>query len=159
MNGVVIPYKNLPIELLRPIAIAWQQEARGNALGIDIDVERHLADLARLSADPHCLLLVLMQGRPVGYMGMEFFASPVGKDIVANEHYWYVMPEARGRDSVMLLREARRFAREAGANYMLFNASRLASDLHDDVCRLYEHFKMEPFETTYLDRLDAGKGD
>ena len=153
MTGIVIPYRNLPVELLRPIAEAWSKEANGNRFGVDIDVDAHLADLQRLIVDSAAALLVLVQGGPAGYMGIEFFQSPLGNQLVASERYWYVMPQARGRDSLLLVKEARRFARQAGAAYMLFSASHLASDSHDGVCRLYEHMKMVKFETTYLDRL------
>lgn len=155
--SIVIPYRNFPIETLRPIAEAWQREAQGNAFGIGTNVDGHLADLARLANSPTTALLVLVKGAPVGYLGIEFWPNPMGTELLANEKYWYVIPEARGRDSIKLIRTAMQYAKAAGVFKMFFTASRLASEMHDKVCRLYEAMKMQPFETTYVASLDKGE--
>ena len=52
---------------------------------------------------------------------------------------------------------AQAWARAHGCSHLLFNASRLASGLHDDVCRVYEHKGMKPFETTYIVGIEQGE--
>lgn len=120
-------------------------------------MESYLADLDRLANSPTTALLVLVKGGPVGYIGIEFWPSPLGPERMACEKYWYVIPEARGRDGIRLIRTAMAYAAEAGATHMMFTASRLAGDMHDRVCRLYEAMKMKPFETTYIASLDKGE--
>ena len=158
MTGIVIPYRGMPIETLRPIAESWAKDACGSQYGIEITADGHLADLERLSNSPSSALLVLVQAAPVGYIGIEFWQNPLGSELVASEKYWYVLPDARGRDSFRLLREAKKCAKQAGASYMFFTASRLAGTEHDRVCRLYEHMGFRAFETTYITSLDAEKG-
>lgn len=160
MNSVILPYRGMPIELLRPVAQAWSEEARGNSFSIDINVESHLADLSRLANSPSSLLLVLYNGKPSGYIGLEFWPNPLGNGLMASEKYWYVMPDSRGRDSIKLLKAAIEQAQQNGAGTVFFTASRMASDLHDKVCKIYEHFDMIPFETTYALKLSKSpEGD
>jgi GNAT superfamily N-acetyltransferase len=156
--SMIVPYRNLPAEPLRPISEAWLREAKGNQLGVQMNVDSHLADLQRLATDPHTMLLVLVEEGelpvPAGLIGIELFVNPLGKELVASEKYWFVRPEYRGRNSLRLLQTAREWAKANGATYMLFTASNLASESHDSVCRLYENMKMNKFESTYLDKLD-----
>jgi len=158
MAGIVIPYRGFPIETLRPVVEAWEKEYHGDQFGIELTVDASLADLLRLANGPMSALLVLVQGGPVGYIGIDFWPNPAGPGLMASEKYWYVMPEARGRDSLKLLKSARDYARQAGASKMLFTASRMASNLHDKVCRIYEHMGMRHFETTYCCDLSQEKG-
>lgn len=159
MQGVIIPYRNMPIEALRPVAEAWAKEACGQQFGIEINADAHLLDLDRLANSPTSALLVLVQAVPVGYIGIEFWQNPLGSELAASEKYWYVAPQARGRDSIRLLKEARKYAKQVGAAYMFFTASKLASESHDAVCKLYEHNGFKAFETTYIAHLGDEKGE
>ena len=142
------------IELLRPAAEKWRAECNSKTMGIDIDIETHLADLRRLVSQDNSDLLVCRDGDAViGYMGLIVIDSPVGPQKMANEHYWYVVPERRGTLGLRFLKAAELWAQINQCSHLLMNASHLASNLHDRVCKLYEQFGMEPFETTYIKRV------
>ena len=152
-SGMVKVYQG-NVEPLRPIALKWQAECNSENLGIDINIETHLDDLQMLVSRERSDLLVLIDGNEViGYMGIAVIDSPVGEQVMANEHYWYVVPEKRGIASVRLFKAAELWAQVHRCSHILMNASYLASDLHDKVCRLYERFGMEPFETTYIKKV------
>jgi len=139
------------VSVLRPIAVAWSKEANCDAMGLDFDMEAHLKDLQELVDNPDSELFVLEdENSPVGYIGITKFKSPLGKQFIANEHYYYVLPEKRGVSSVSLLRAVEQWAKLKGCSHILMNASYLASDLHDKVCRLYESLGMKKFESTYI---------
>lgn len=142
------------VELLRPLAEKWRAECNGDTLGIDIDIDTHLKDLQRLMASPASELLVLVKGEDIlGYMGLTIIDSPIGKQMMVNEHYWFVDPKKRRLSALKFLPVVERFARDAGCSHLLMNASTLASDLHDRTCRLYEKFGMKKFETTYIKKV------
>lgn len=165
------------IERLRPIALQWQESCNGGEMKIELDIETHLADLAYLvkseDADSSaalgmtCLFLLLndkdspheiseaaiSRGEPVGYMGLKCFKSPLGNQLIANEHYLFVASEFRGFSTLQLIRAAREWARAKGCSHIIFNASNLASDLHDKVCQFYERLGMKKFETSYINFL------
>lgn len=140
------------VEILRPIAEQWLAEARPESFGLTIDIERHMQDLQQL-ADDGGLLVLRTNDQPLGYMGMTAFLSPIGPDRIANEHYLYIHPDHRGRGVLLLLEFARAWARANECTHLMFNASRLASELHDGVCRLYERLGMNHFETVYLAKV------
>ena len=152
----VRPVFKTEIQSLRPIAQSWAESTSDNQFNIEIDVEHHMTDLADLALSKTSDLLVLFtdSGRPVGYMGLQTFNSPLGRQVIANEHYWYVMPEHRGRGSVELIKQARAWARQQKCSHMIMNASNLASDLHDRVCRLYARLGMKKFETSYIQEIE-----
>jgi hypothetical protein len=158
----IINYRGMPILLLRPVAEEWAKEAQGNAFGLETNIDLHLEDLHALANRPESILLVLVgeKGLPVGYLGLHFFKNKLGHELIAEEKYWFISPQGRGRDSLKLIREAQKIAREAGATHILFTASYLASDKHDRITALYEHMGMHPFESTYCLSLNNGdKGE
>jgi len=120
-------------------------------MGIDLDEDTYLADLQRLVDEPDSDLFVLWDDDvPVGYMGLRVFDSPLGRQMVASEHYWYVISEKRGMSALKFLPLAERWAKEKGCSHLQMSASMLASDLHDRTCKLYERFGMEKFETVFI---------
>ena len=143
------------VEVLRPIAEAWEQEMRANAFGIIAnDMNKYLAGLDELSHSNDADLLVLYDDSvPVGYIGLQYFDSPLGKQRMANEHFFYVIPEKRGMASMRLMRLAKQVAKAKGCSHIIFNASNLASDLHDKVCKLYERIGMKKFETSFISEV------
>ncbi len=150
----VIIYKD-EIEKLRPIAKSWEDIANKNDLGVEIDVNNHLLDLWKIITNVNADLLVLFDEKtPVGYLGLTYFNSPVGKQLMANEHYWYVVPESRGVGSMRLIKTAIEVAKLRGCTHIVMNASNLASDLHDKVCDFYEKMNMKLFESSYIRCLD-----
>lgn len=140
------------VELLRPVAESWRYESNPEAFGLTGDIDCFLKDLKKLIDGPNSDLLVM--DNLGGFMGLTIFTSPLGCERIANEHYWYVLPEYRGVSSLRFLRAANRWAKAKGCSHIIMNASCLASDLHDRVCRLYEHFGMKKFETEYMRRVE-----
>jgi GNAT superfamily N-acetyltransferase len=137
-------------EWLRPIAERWKEEANGD-FGIHIDVNHHLEDMQRLIDDEGSELFGLFKDeKVVGYLGILMFNNPLGAGRVANEHYWYVHPDHRGFGSTKLLHAAKIWAKENNCSHLILNASKLASDLHDTVCRMYERLGLDHFETSYI---------
>lgn len=149
MSGVMV-YTKGDAQLLRPLAARWEKEA-GNSFGLEMDIDSHLADLQAMIDSPASdVLLLIADDHVAGYMGVQVFRSPVGRELIANEHYWYVAKEKRGAGSLRMIDAAIAWAKAHGASKMLFNASHLASDAHDSVCKLYERRGMKPFETTFI---------
>lgn len=142
------------IERLRPVALQWQKTCNGKDMKIDIDIETHLVDLASLIAsDDADLFLLLKDNEPIGYMGVKCFKSPLGNQLIANEHYLYVSSKFRGFSTLQLIRQARKWAKEKGCSHIIFNASKLASDMHDKVCCFYKRIGMKRFETSFIEVL------
>lgn len=143
------------IDRLKPIAWQWKDECNSEGFGIEIVPETYFADLATLISrdDADLFLLTNDKDEVVGYMGIECFNSPLGSQKMANEHYWFVAKEGRGRGSLLLIKQAREWAKEKGCTHLIFNASNLASDLHDKVCGFYEHIGMKKFETSFIQEI------
>ena len=141
-------------EELRPIAEAWRNEHKASDWDIEADIEEHLNDLQSLISSYKSDLLVLMDKVPVGYMGLTVFKNPMGTELFTNEHYFYIIPEKRGgMGAVRLIRAAQNWAKTKGCKFLLLNASNIASNLHDNTCRLYEKLGFRHFETTYIQRV------
>lgn len=137
---------------LRPIAESWRDECNGKGFALEADPDELLREFYRLAnVGNGCELIVMFKdGRPVGIMGLTIFKSPIGKDRICNEHFWYVLPEHRGFKSLKMLGHATQWAKSKGCSHFMANASRLAGGLHDQVCHIYERSGMKHFETTYL---------
>jgi hypothetical protein len=146
--------KCIDAEFLLPVLRAWKAECNDNKFGIAGSIEVTKNHLAKMILSPECAVFMLTDyDNPVGFIGVTIFESPISDDKMANEHLWYVVPEARGKASVGLLISAMRWAKSMGCSHFLCNASMLASDLHDQVCELYKSLGMEKFETTFICRL------
>ena len=143
------------IETLRPVVESWQEIVLDNGFGIIADdVDKFLAGLKHLVSDEQSDLLVLYDnGTPVGYLGMNYFISPLSSQKMANEHYFFVIPEKRGMASIGLFRTAKALAKTRGCTHLIMNASNLASDLHDKVCAFYERVDMKLFESSYISEV------
>jgi GNAT superfamily N-acetyltransferase len=136
---------------LLPIIDSWMKECNADTLNIKINFNEVLKDLMVMIDSPNATIFVLVSdSKVVGAMGMIIFKTPFGKQYIGNEHYWYVLPEYRGKDSLQLLLEGRKWAEEKGCSHFMANASMLASDLHDSVCKLYEKLGMTKYETSYI---------
>jgi len=139
---------------LTPLAEMWTKEADSD-FGIDIDVETHIADMQSLIDRDNATLLCLHsdEGVIVGYLGMVVFDNPIGVGMIASEHNWFVHPDHRGMGSIKLLRAAQQWAKDQGCAHVVFNASKLASGLHDTICSIYERLGMKHFETSYISEV------
>ena len=137
------------------IALQWKQTCNSEAMGIKIIDEVYLADLLNLikDDDKDLLLLVDDENNAIGYMGIFFFDCPLGGQRMANEHYWFIDEKQRGRGAMHLVKAAGQWAKEKGCSHLIMNASTLASDLHDKVCRFYERVGMTKIETSYIKEI------
>lgn len=146
---------NDDIETLRPIAESWREEMRANEFGIIADdIDKFLAELGMMAVKDDSDLLVLYdEETPVGYIGLQYFNSPLGNQRMANEHYFYVIPEKRGISSMRLIKNAKFIAKLKGCSHLILNASNLASGMHDKVCGFYEKSGMKKFETSYISEV------
>ena len=135
---------------LESIASCWFEECNGETVGVNVSKQIFLESLQELIDGDTDELLVLEDEEPIGLLGLTTFKSPLGNQIVANEHYWYVVPHRRGLASLRLIKEAEKWARERGCSHLIMSASNLASDLHDSVCSIYERLGMTKFETSYI---------
>lgn len=143
---------NDDIETLRPIAESWQKNVRANEFGIIADdIGKFLTELGIMAVKDDADLIVLYDGKtPVGYIGLQYFDSPLGNQRMANEHYFYVIPEKRGLTSIRLIKNAKNLAKLKGCSHIILNASNLASDMHEKICSFYEKSGMNLFETSYI---------
>ena len=137
-------------EQLKPIADLWANEAE-SSFGLELVADAHVKDLQTLVDSDMADLLVLDQdGEITGYLGIQIFKNPLGEQLIANEHYWFVIPECRGLSAMRLIKAAKVWAKEKGCSHLIMNASKLASELHDKVCKVYERQGMKHFETSYI---------
>lgn len=143
-------------EFLSSIALQWETEANPEKFGIKCSLDKFLASLQELASNPQSALLLLCDdsGNVHGFMGCVLFDSPLDGQLIANEHFWFVTPKHRnGTAAMRLIKAAKAWAKANGASHLIMNASMLASDSHDRVCKLYER-TMKHFETTYIQCLD-----
>jgi GNAT superfamily N-acetyltransferase len=139
------------LEALIPIAKRWLGECDFGYFGLNAHLEKGLDDLSELVAGTNSDLFMLMDGeRPIGLMGIRNFVSPLGDNLIAEEHYMYILPEYRGRGGLIFLKAAKEWAKENMCTHLVMNASTLASKLHDKVCKLYEYMDMDKFETSFI---------
>ena len=143
---------NGDVERIRPIALRWKEEYN-KSLGIEIEDDVYMAKLQDFADSPDSILLVLVDDDIVGYMGLSVFASPIGNQLICNEHYWFVVPEKRGMSALKFFPVAEKWAKGKGCSHLMMNASNLVGDLHDRTCKLYEKLGMEKFETTFIKRV------
>lgn len=139
------------IEALKEVALEWRDTCNAKEFGIDLEPEVYFRDLTNLiEREDSDLLLLMKRDKVIGYMGLRYFQSPLGNQIICNENFWYVSCNHRGRGALLLLRAARKFAKEKGCSHLIMNASNLASEMHDRLCRFYERIGFKKFETSYI---------
>ena len=139
---------------MKEVAYEWKDTCNAKVFGIDLRPEIFFKDLAALiQREDSDLLLLFKRERAVGFMGITYFASPLGNQRVANEHFWYVSGKHRGHGTMKLIRAAKNWAKEKGCSHIIMNASCLASNLHDRLCRFYERIGYKKFETSFIQEL------
>ena len=151
---VVIATNSEDIEKIKPVALEWKEACNAGDFGIELVPEKHFSDLADLiERDNADLFLLIDDEKVVGYLGVTIFDSPLGNQKMANEHFWIVSKEKRGRGSLLLMRVARKWAKKKGCSHFIMTASNLASNLHDKVCKLYERMGFAKFETSFISEV------
>lgn len=139
------------INELYPIAQAWLEESKGGEFEIDCDIPLFLNDcLEMIKSEYSEIFIALKNGKIIGMMGVQIFRIPFSRKLAANEHYWYFLKEHRGVSSIRLLKYVMQLAKDKGCTHFMATASCLSSDLHDQVCAIYEELGMKKFETTYI---------
>ena len=144
------------IDCMKHVALEWKETCNANNLGVTMNPDVYFEKLAKLidRDDAALFLLFNLENKVVGYMGVESFYSPLDNQKIANEHHWYMLESYRGGIGAMRLVNAiKEWAKEHGCSHLIMNASNLASDLHDSVCKFYESIGMKKFETSYIQEI------
>jgi hypothetical protein len=142
------------IEALRPLAEEWSASCNCGKFGLEADINIFLSGLMDLvDGDGSDLLILKSDDKPIGFMGLTTFKSPFGKELIGNEHYWFVRPGSNGKASLKLISKAQLWAKEKGCSHIIMNASMAASSLHAKVCGFYERLKFTKFETSYIKEI------
>jgi len=139
---------------LKEVIGSWIEESNTDEMGIELNEEVYLSDLQRLIDGDDSDLLVLEEGKIIGFMGLTIFNSPLGKQRIANEHFFYIIPESRGLSGIRMIRMAKNWAESKQCSHLILNASHLASNMHNKICRLYEKTGFKQFETSYILALE-----
>ena len=141
------------VDSLLGLMDSWKHEA-GREFNIDFDNNANARHLAEMINGANSTVIGLMDGDAVvGYMGICIFENPVGRGVMASEHFWYVLPEHRGIGAIRILEAGIEWAKARGCTHFIGNASRLAGELHDKICAIYEKMGFTLFETSYLCQL------
>ena len=140
---------------LLPLILSWKETCKSKELEMEANPLALLLDFKKIIGSEQGVLFGTKNKNDViGVIGVIIFSSPIGNDLIANEHYWYVMPEYRkGTIGMRLLKKAIKWAESKGCTHFMGNASMLASDLHDNICSIYERIGMKKFETTYIMKI------
>jgi len=143
-------------EILRDVIDEWVITCNDGIFDLKANTDNVIDHLYMMLKTPETLLLVLMdEQRPIGFIGVTTFISPISNNKMANEHLWYVKEKSRGKESLQLVIDAMKWAKSIGCTHFLGNASMLASNLHDQVCKIYKEFGMTKFETTFIKTLEV----
>ena len=84
--------KCVNVEDLRPLVLQWGTEADNEPFGLRLDESAMMSSLDEMLDRPDALILMLLlDGNPVGFMGLLRLVSEVGHNQrLANEHFWFV---------------------------------------------------------------------
>lgn len=144
----IITLKNT--ECLLPLINSWKNES-DKTFNIDMDEHLYINHLSKMINGNNSTILGLMKNdKLVGYIGIVLFDNPIGKGLMASEHFWYTLPKNRGIGAIRLLEAAIEWSKSKGCTHFIGNASRLASDLHDKVCAIYKKYGMSHYETSFI---------
>lgn len=147
--------KEEDIRKLFNIIQTWLNECRINEFGIEVEVTAYLDEINKLiySADSDLLVMELDE-KIIGLMGISASKSPIGNQKIASGHYWYTLPEHRGKGISFIL-AAKKWAKGKGCTHLMCNANNMAGDLHDKVCQIYQRIGMKKIETSYIQQLEG----
>jgi len=142
------------IDLLREVGSHWLAEHRGKEYGFDVTVDTIIADTKAWLESGNGAVIALVDEKAgyVGFMSIFCMCDFLGLKAVAFEKYWYVMPGYRA-GGLLMVNEAKRWAKERGAAHLIMSASVMASGMYDTLCLLYERVGMMPFEKSYICEL------
>lgn len=132
----------------------WKKEANLEAFHMgNGDMGRFVQLLQRFIARKDADLFILeSDGRPVGFMGIMQYMSPVCDHAIAKESFWFVSPAYRSR-GLKLLDAAESWARSRGCRHLICTASNLASDSASRIAAVYVRHGFKEFEVDYIKGL------
>ena len=142
-------------EKLRALFISRKAEMQIDKFGIELDDVKYMTEAQSFIDDNDTDMIVIFDDSiPVGYMGLEYFVSPLSSQVIANEQNWYVIPSYRGIWSIRLLQTAEAIAKNRGCSHLTMNAAMMASEMHDKLCTRYGKLGMDKYETSFIKSLD-----
>ena len=144
-------------EYLLKAVLEWQQECNGDAFNLETTPAELLDDLIKVSNNGVLYVAESKDGKCIGFTGVVIFKNPLGTEMIANEHYWYVIKKYRtGLVGYRLLRAAMNWSKEQGCTHFIANASNLASDMHDKAALFYKRIGMRLFACAVCLFLSVG---
>jgi hypothetical protein len=142
------------IERIKKVGLEWKETCKAGCFKLAVSEHKFFSGLEDMIYDDDADVFMLIDNdKVVGFMGMEWFSSPLGDQRIANEHYWYILKECRGSGAMLMVSAARTWAKEKRCSHLVMNASTLASELHDKVCGIYERIGLKKFETSYIQEI------
>lgn len=99
------------------------------------------------------VLVSRSDGRIVGMLVMLCDANAIGPGVIAAERFFYVSPKYRGIAGIRLMKAGEQWARDRGCTHLVMGSSKVAGDMFDKVCDLYERFGMTHIESSYIKEL------
>lgn len=139
-------------KVLEPIVDEWLSEVNTDRFGISIDKNKAIDDLRQMTfGEDADLFLLVVQDKVVGFSGVIIYENRLTDHKIANEHYLYILPKYRkGKNPLKLIRAVEKWSEEKGCSHILMNASNMASDKHDKLCRVYGRLGYKLFESSYI---------
>lgn len=143
------------VEQLRPLVTIWQEEANTDDFGFNVDIDIILRHFKKLMEYEESDILVMESkaGRILGMMGVVVQPSMSDDSLILHEHIWYVVPEHRSSMSMKLMHLAEKVGIERGCKHFCMTASKMISNSHDVMCRLYSRTGFKLFETIFIKEL------
>ena len=137
----------------------WEKEANLQDFGFILSHNEFVSGIINFYFNKDTGIIFLINGEDensiIGFMGLQKVKSPTNYEFIANEHYLYILPQYRGKYLLKMINKAEEWAKKNDCKYFMINASLIASDKHDKICKLCEHLKMKKLETVYIKKLEV----
>lgn len=143
---------NEDIDKLYPIRLAWEKDAQWKEFGFTPNAIRFLETLYYLTTE-HVLFVMEDNEEIKGLMGLVLDQLSFADEILAEERFFYVLPESRGPNSVKFLKYVIQQAKDLGADQFCITASHVASNKSDKVAKLYERLGFKLYESTFIKEI------
>lgn len=128
----------------------WLGIARGSEFGVELDPDVLKTNMIQMIDTGGVLLLAIDDDdKTVGFFAVSPIQSAFSRQMIAAETMWYAS-ENKKHVGVKLLAAAIEWAKLNGCDHLMLAASRLASGMHDAVCKFCEKIGAKQFETVYL---------
>lgn len=138
---------------MRMLGRRWLAD-HGEDFGLDVDIDSVAIHLKGILKAGGVILAAIRNQEVVGFLPLMRIPSYMGRNDIALEQFWYVIPEHTGV-GYALLRRAKIWAQAQGCSHLIMTASNMASEMHDEVCRFYERTGFRKLETNYICDLRA----